>query len=78
VPTRQILFCIPKGTSFLVRLPQADDICMALTVKNLRPRPLLRSEGDMCPPGKYYFVPQKAHPFWCVYQKQMIFVWRSR
>jgi hypothetical protein len=72
VPTRQILFCTPKGTCFLVRLPRADDICMAITVKNLRPRPPLRSEGDMCPPGKYYFVPKKAHLFWCVYHKRMI------
>jgi hypothetical protein len=77
VPTSQILIFIPKGTSFLVRLPQADDICTALTVKSLRPRLPFCSEGDMCAPGKYQFVPQKAYLFWGVYRKPMIFVWRS-
>jgi hypothetical protein len=46
-----------------VRLPQADDICTVLTVKNLRPRLPLRSEGAMCPAGTCYFVPQKDHLF---------------
>jgi hypothetical protein len=59
---RQILFCIPKGTSFLVRLPQAAVICTALTVKNLRPRPQLRSEGDMCPQANIFLYP-KRHIF---------------
>jgi hypothetical protein len=56
----------PKSTSFLVHSPLADDICTAFAVKNLHPQPQLSSEGNMCPPGKYYFVPQKAHLFWCV------------
>jgi hypothetical protein len=42
VPGRYMLFRTPKGTSFLMHLPQVDDICTALTVKNLRPRPPMR------------------------------------
>jgi hypothetical protein len=61
--TRRTLFRTLKITSFLVCFPQPDNLCTALTVKNLRPRPPLRPEGDMCPPGKYYFVLQKAHLF---------------
>jgi nitrous oxide reductase accessory protein NosL len=54
VPTRQILFCTPKGTSFLVRFPQPDDFCTALTVKNLRTRPPLRPLAVLSfPSGRY-------------------------
>jgi hypothetical protein len=81
VPSRYMLLCTSKGTPFLMHLPQADDICTALAVTNLRPRPPLRHSAQraICAhQANIILYPQKAHLFWCVYRKQMIFVRRWR